>query len=297
MDGPVLEVAGVTVARGGRQVLHGVSLTVEPGGITALLGPNGAGKTTLMDAIMGQVPLASGRVRVKGTDIRDDPRACRRRIGYAGQEVAVFPPLTVLENVSAWAAMSGVGTQPRAQAVDDVLQVLFLSHLTDRPVRTLSGGEQRRVHCAMSMVGRPEVLLLDEPTVGVDPTTRTALLDHIDQLAAAGVAVLYSTHYLHEVERRAADVVMLQQGGVIARGSAEALISHYCTSVIQARVRRGDEVEHLTQPTSDPAGDLVQLLGHVQASGGSVVSLEVRTPTLEDAFAAVMAEGEACGAA
>lgn len=297
MSDAVLEVDGLTVDRESRRVLHGISLTVRPGEIIALLGPNGAGKTTLMDAVTGRLRPVGGSVRVAGHDVARDPRACRRRIGYAGQEIAVFPTLTVAENVTAWAGMSGLRRGQRTQAVDDVLRMLFLAELADRQVRTLSGGEQRRVHCAMAMVGGPDVLLLDEPTVGVDPTTRTALLDHIGQLAAGGTAVLYSTHYLAEMEKRAAAIVMLRQGRVIASGPATELISRYCTSVIEMRVVRAGKTDTVVVPTSDPAADLMRLLDEVRSGDGELAGVEVRTPTLEDAFTQIVAgKGEVCGA-
>ncbi|SDH49239.1 ABC-2 type transport system ATP-binding protein [Actinokineospora alba] len=292
MSAPVLSVEAVSVDRGGRRVLHDVSLDVSAGQIVALLGPNGAGKTTLMDAITGRVPLAGGSVRVGGDDLATAPRACRRRIGYAGQEIAVFPTLTVTENVASWAAVSGVARAARTRAVDDVLRLLFLQDLAHRPVRELSGGERRRVHCAMAMVARPPVLLLDEPTVGVDPMTRSALLDHLTQLADGGTAVLYSTHYLHEVEKRAAVVVMLREGKVVASGQADELISRHCTSVIEMTVERGGETRTVVVPTSDAVTDLARLLDGLRADGDRLVGVEVRRPSLEDAFTHIVSTSE-----
>jgi ABC-2 type transport system ATP-binding protein len=290
MADTTLRVDGVSVVRDGRQVLREVSLDVEPGRIVALLGPNGAGKTTLMEAITGRVALAGGRVLLGPADVARDPRALRRAIGYAGQEVAVFPTLTVAENVTAWAALGGVPRRSRGPAVRDALDVLFLGDLAGRAVHTLSGGERRRVHCAMAMVTKPPVLMLDEPTVGVDPTTRAALLDHVGQLAAAGTGVLYSTHYLHEVEKRASTVVMLRAGEAVARGPAGELISRHCRSVIEIRSRRpGEPAETLVVPTSDPAADLGRLLEDVRARGQRLLGVEVRTPTLEDAFTQILA--------
>lgn len=294
MTAPRLVAELLQVRRGHRAVLHGVSFTIVAGEILGLLGPNGAGKSTLMDAVTGRLALTGGNVRVDGHDLREDPRVCRRRIGYAGQEVAVFPTLTVTENVAGWAAMTGVPRGERRRAVRDVLEALQLEPLAGREVRRLSGGEQRRVHCAMAVVSRPPVLLLDEPTVGVDPHTRAALLDYVRAFAASGRAVLYSTHYLHEMEKLGSQVLMLEHGRVVAEGTVAALISRHCVSVAELRVQGPDDAEPRTVvvPLSRPEVEIVQLLESIAEQGIRLLGLQVRRPTLEDAFSQIIARAQ-----
>jgi ABC-2 type transport system ATP-binding protein len=281
----VLDVQGLTVRRGGRAVLSAVSARIERGRILALLGPNGAGKTTFMDSVVGRVRRESGSVLVAGRDVAAAPRWCRARVGYAHQELAVYPTLTVTENVAGWAAMTGLPRRARAEATAGALAAMRLEEVRTRQVRTLSGGERRRVHCAMALVGSPPLLLLDEPTVGVDPATRRAVLDHVRQLAAAGTAVCYSTHYLHEVEALDAEVLLLRDGRVVAAGPVRELTARHGQQVIAVRTDGPGGTETVTElPTADPAADLPGVLADLGRRGVALRGLEVRAPSLEDVF-------------
>jgi ABC-2 type transport system ATP-binding protein len=280
----VLEVRGLSVAYGDRRALRDVSLTIEAGQILGLLGPNGAGKSTLMGAVVGAVRPAGGTIRVAGIDIAAQPRRARARTGYAEQELAVFPTLTARENVTDWAAICRVPRRARAEAVDRTLSALLLDDVADRQVRTLSGGQRRRVHCAMATVARPDLLLLDEPTVGVDPATRRAVLDHVRELAAAGTAVCYSTHYLPEVETLDATVVLLADGAVATRGRVGDLLDRYGSTMIDLRVA---DDEGGTRTVSTAVAGPEALPGVLQGLGPDLARLagvEIRRSSLDEVF-------------
>ncbi|OKI02551.1 hypothetical protein A6A06_16175 [Streptomyces sp. CB02923] len=290
----ILEVRGVCAAYGKHTALRDVSLTIEPGRIVGLLGPNGAGKTTLMDVVVGKTRPTSGSVSVCGMDVARQARACRERIGYAAQDLAVFPTLTARENVRNWAGISGVGRSGRDRAVDVALSAMLLEDVADRQVRTLSGGQQRRVHCAMATAARPPLLLLDEPTVGVDPATRRALLQHVRELAAEGTAICYSTHYLPEVEALDAEVVLLKDGRTAARGRVDDLLGRFGQTVIEMHFKEDDDGTGTAGSVSvvaDGPGDLPKVLRGLGPDLDRLAGLEVRRPSLDEVFDRIVEEG------
>lgn len=276
-----LKVEHLTVARGGRDVLVDISFSIRAGQVVALLGPNGAGKTTLMDSIVGKTRPRAGSVRVGGRLVDAHGRWCRSRIGYADQELALFPTLTVWENVWGWSAFTGLAGLARKIAVRDALSAMLLERIQRRLVRELSGGERRRVHCAMAVVARPPILLLDEPTVGVDPNTRRAVLNYVRALAGDGAAICYSTHYLHEVEHLDADVVLLRDGRMLVDGGVGDLIARHGNPVIEIQAA-DSELIHV--PSDDPSRDVPRLLDQFRREGRKLTSLAIRSPTLDDVF-------------
>ncbi|SCG53990.1 ABC transporter ATP-binding protein [Micromonospora halophytica] len=285
----MLRIDGLSISYGRRPALRDVSLTVVPGQVLGLLGPNGAGKTTLMNAVVGAVRPGAGTVTVGGLDVTRHPKRARAQVGYAEQEIAVFPTLTARQNVNDWAAICGVGRRRRAEAVAATLSALLLDEVADRPVRTLSGGERRRVHCAMATVARPSLLLLDEPTVGVDPATRRAVLGHVRDLAAAGTAICYSTHYLPEVEALDADIVLLARGRVATRGAVAELIDRHGSTVVDLRLLGDDgETRTVSRQVIGP-DDLPAVLQGLGADLGRLAGVEVRRSTLDEVFDHVVA--------
>lgn len=293
MTTAILEVDGLTAAYGRRTVLRDVSLTIEPGQILGLLGPNGAGKTTLMDAVAGKVRPVAGTVSVCGIDVTRRTRAARAHLGYAEQDLAVFPTLTVRENISNWAAICGMSRRGHTRAVDATLSAMLLDEVADQRVRTLSGGQRRRVHCAMATVCRPALLLLDEPTVGVDPATRRAVLDHVRALAADGTAVCYSTHYLPEVEALDADVVLLKDGATAARGRVGELLDRFGRTVAELRVRDGDGPTATTRTLSvdlEGPDELPGVLRGLHTDLNRLTGLEIRRPSLDEVFDRIVEE-------
>jgi ABC-2 type transport system ATP-binding protein len=209
------------------QALRGVDLEISEGEIVALLGPNGAGKTTLVSIVAGLHPPDSGRVRVKGVDVLAQPEKARRHLGIAPQQTGVYPVLTVYENLYFFGALGGLGKAALRRRIEEASEAFELLPLLDRQARFLSGGEARRLHTAMALMHDPALLLLDEPTAGVDVGTRSRLLEVVRGLAERGSAICYSTHYLGEVEELSASVAILDHGRIIARDSLEGLLRNH----------------------------------------------------------------------
>jgi ABC-2 type transport system ATP-binding protein len=204
------------VVRGGRVVLPNVSLDVRPGAVTGLLGPSGSGKTTLMRSIVGVQIVATGEVSVLGRPAGSPEN--RRRVGYVTQAPSVYGDLTVRENLDYFARVLGVPGERVAEAVETVA----LGDHADQVVRTLSGGERSRVSLATALLGHPDVLVLDEPTVGLDPVLRRDLWSTFHRFAEAGTTLLVSSHVMDEADR-CDDLVLMRDGEVVATGTPDEL--------------------------------------------------------------------------
>ncbi|MFE1802419.1 ABC transporter ATP-binding protein [Streptomyces sp. NPDC059517] len=254
---------------GGRRVLDEVDLVAESGEVVSLLGPNGAGKTTLVSIVAGLLRPDAGSLSILGTDVvrRSStsstsraprvPRAARGRIGLAAQDVAVYPTHTVEENLRFFGALAGLRRGELRASVDTLIETLDLAPLRRRRARELSGGQQRRLHVGCALVHRPRLILLDEPTAGADPQTRRALLRQVRALADDGSTVLYTTHYLQEVEELDARVVVLGDGRVREDAGVDQLIARYTRSELVLKFA-GDPPE-LPWPGARVAGDTVFL--------------------------------------
>jgi len=204
--------------------LEGVDLEIAAGEVVALLGPNGAGKTTLVSIAATLRRPDAGRVAVDGVDVVRLPRLARARLGLVPQELGVYPTLSVRDNLRLFGELGGLRGAELARRLAGVAELLALERLLDRPARTLSGGEARRLHTAMGVMRTVPLLLLDEPTAGADPETRLRLLALVRALAADGTGVCYTTHYLPEVDQLGASVAILDAGRIVARGSLDALV-------------------------------------------------------------------------
>lgn len=209
---PVVEVADLRVTRGGTEVLHGIELTVHPGELVGIVGPSGGGKSTLMRAIVGVQQQVRGTARVLGLDAGSP--AVRSRVGYVTQAPSIYADLTARENLEFFAAIQGVD----ADQVQQALATVDLSAAADQVVGTMSGGQQSRVSLATALLGDPPLLVLDEPTVGLDPVLRRSLWATFGELAGAGAGVLVSTHVMDEAER-CDRIALLRQGRVLATGT------------------------------------------------------------------------------
>lgn len=214
---PAVVVDNLRVVRGGRLALAGLSLTIKSGKVTGLLGPSGSGKTTLMRALVGVQIVESGTVNVLGEPAGSP--ALRHRIGYMTQAPSVYGDLTVEENIRYFARVLGA---PRAR-VDEVIETVGLSAEAGRVVDRLSGGQRARASLAAALVGKPEVLVLDEPTVGLDPALRRDLWQTFANLAAAGATVLVSSHVMDEA-RRCQELLLLREGHVLASGRVDDIL-------------------------------------------------------------------------
>ena len=295
----VLEVDGVHKSYGGRPVLRGVDLTIAHGEITGLVGLNGAGKSTLVSIVSGLLAPDAGRVRIGGVDVATHPRRARGLLGLAPQDLAIYPSVRVIDNLTLFGRLAGVrGARLRAR-IDQVADALELEKLFERQARTLSGGEQRRLHTALAMLHEPELLLLDEPTVGVDVATRGRLLRALKDIAATGVAVGYSTHYLAELETLGGSVAVLHDGRIVRRGTLAELVDEHGTAGVDLgfdeeipagvdfgpdAVRRGSTVR---VPSTNPAKTAAHLLALLGEHSSQVRSVELVRPNLETVFLAL----------
>jgi ABC-2 type transport system ATP-binding protein len=219
----VLEVEGARRSFAGRVALDGVNLALAAGEIYGLLGPNGAGKTTLVRAICGRVRLDAGQVRLLGRDPVCEPRA-RRGLGLVPQELALYSDLSARENLQIFARLMGLGGRESQAAADRLLDRIGLAERAGDPVATLSGGMRRRLNVAAGVIHRPRVLLLDEPTVGVDPTARESIHDLLRDLRRDGLAILLTTHDLEQAAELADRVGMIIDGRIRAQGPVPELI-------------------------------------------------------------------------
>ncbi len=301
----MIEVEAVAKRFGATQALAGVDLAVERGKVLALLGPNGAGKTTLVRILTTLLKPDSGHARVAGFDVVADAGPLRSAIGLAGQYAAVDELLTGRENlelVGLWYHLDKREYRRRAQ---EVLERFALTDAGDRLVKTYSGGMRRRLDIGASLIGRPPVLFLDEPTTGLDPRTRNDLWLFIEELVAAGTTVLLTTQYMEEAERLADRIVVIDTGKVIAQGTAEQLKDRLGGDLLEARVtdhadldRAATLLAELAQavPHLDPDQQRVS----VPTKGGTrfliaagrrfeddeipLADLGIRRPSLDDVF-------------
>lgn len=290
----MLEARHVTKNYGDVVALRGVDLDVEAGTVVSLLGRNGAGKTTLLSAIAGLRRPDSGTVTVGGIDLWADPAAAAQLVGIAPQETGIYRAVTVAENLAFFGDLAGLSKRDRDRRVHEVAEQLSLTALLDRKATQLSGGEARRLHTACALVHQPKLLLLDEPTVGADVATRGELIEAVRQLATDGAAVVYTTHYLPEVEALAADIVVIDDGQILARGTQHDLIERYRVSGVEVEFNGPVEVndairDDLTQlsPTrwrlgaAESIAEATQSLATVDAT---IVSAEFIRPDLERVF-------------
>jgi ABC-2 type transport system ATP-binding protein len=232
---PALAITGVHKSYRDVSALRGVDLEIEPGEIVALLGANAAGKTTLISIAAALCRPDAGGVWVDGVNMLTHPERGRRSLGVATQETGVYPTLSVRDNLRFFGELVGLRRKMLVERLESVAEAFGLSAVLDRETRVLSLGEVRRLHTAMIMLGRPPLLLLDEPTTGVDVGTRARMLELVRDLAMDGSAVCYSTHYLVEAEQLGASVAVLHHGRIVARDTVQTLIGCYGQSAIELR--------------------------------------------------------------
>jgi ABC-2 type transport system ATP-binding protein len=221
----MIEVENLRKAFGDLAAVDGVSFQARPGEIFGLLGPNGAGKTTTISCISGLLTPTSGRVRVDGRDVVRDGAEARRALGVVPQEIALYEPLTARENLEYWGGAQGLRGAALKQRIDQVLDLTGLADRAREPVGRFSGGMKRRLNFACGVLHHPRILLLDEPTVGVDPQSRVRLLDLVRAEAKGGTCVLYTTHYMEEAETLCDRLAVIDHGRIIAHGTLAELRS------------------------------------------------------------------------
>ena len=304
-----LEVDELTVEFGDAVAVDGVSMSVPAGTVMALLGPNGAGKTTTVRTIATLVPPTSGTVRVAGVDVVTEPHRARGLLGLSGQYATVDDSLTGRENLAMIARLSGFGRRAAGRRADELLERFGVADAAGRRVRTWSGGMRRKLDLAGALVAAPPVVVLDEPTAGLDPPSRETLWESVRGLAAEGSTVLLTTQYLEEADRLADDVTVIHRGAVVARGGPEELKRRFGTSTVTVRMASADDAGRVREVVGDGfvsvevVGDVVTVealdgaeavaavVSALAVAGIAVVEASVRAPSLDDAFRSLTVDG------
>ena len=295
MSEAAISVSGLHKSYGENEAVRGIDFEVAAGEVFGFLGPNGAGKTTTIEILEGYRERSAGEVSVLGVDPGSPTRAWRNRVGLVLQECELDPLWTVEEAVSLFACF-----YRRPRPVAETIELVGLGDKRDARVGTLSGGQKRRADVAIGIVGDPDLIFLDEPTTGFDPSARRDAWNMIEGLRALGKTVFLTTHYMEEAQHLADRVAILREGRIVAQGRTEELgeklgrrtVIGFTLSdglgvdEVRARVSApvalsGNQVEI---ETSEPQGDLYRLLGLAEERGATLAELEVRRPTLEDIF-------------
>jgi ABC-2 type transport system ATP-binding protein len=272
---PAITVSDLHKSYGSYEAVRGVDFEIATGEVFGLLGPNGAGKTTTVEILEGYRQRDSGEVSVLGEDPQLTGTEWRERIGVVLQSSAMYPNLTVAEHLRLFA-----GYYERPRDADEVLELIGLVDKRNARVRTLSGGQQRRLDLGLGLIGDPEVLFLDEPTTGFDPAARRAAWDVIRSLRTLGKTILLTTHYLDEAEQLSDRVAVLREGTIVAIGRPEELSGATPSTEIRYR-RDGQEV---VVSTHEPTRVLNELTAEALAEGRELDGLTVRRPTLEEVY-------------
>jgi ABC-2 type transport system ATP-binding protein len=302
-SGPAIKVEGLRKSFDETVVLDGVDLAVDEGTVFGLLGPNGAGKTTIVRILSTLVPADAGELRVAGHDVRDDADGVRRAIGVTGQFSAVDELLTGKENLRLMADLHHLGRVAGPRRVAELLERFDLVEAAHRPASTYSGGMRRRLDLAMTLVGSPRVIFLDEPTTGLDPRSRRTMWDAIRELVAGGVTIFLTTQYLDEADELADRIAVLDRGRVVAEGAADELKRRIpgghvrlefaapealaaATGLFAAASSDEDRLS-LQVPNDGSVASLRRLLAQLDDAGIEVAHLSIHTPDLDDVFFAV----------
>jgi ABC-2 type transport system ATP-binding protein len=299
-----IEAQGLVKRYGKTRALDGLDVAAETGQVVAVLGPNGAGKTTFVRAVATLLRLDAGVLRVAGHDVARNPGAVRRVIGLAGQFAAIEPAMTGRENLEMVARLFGSDRPAARRSANAVLDQLGLLEDADRLARTYSGGMRRRLDLGASLVGAPRLLLLDEPTTGLDPRSRIELWQAIGDLVDAGTDVLLTTQYLDEADHLASQIVIIDHGRAVATGAPAELKARIGGSVIELHVREAPDLDRVaallgrtvqidestrrvTVRVDSDRERLTSVLRSLDAAGIEVEDISLRQPNLDEVFLAL----------
>src|SRR5437879_5726888 len=272
---PAIEVSGLRKAYGSLEAVRGVDFEIHEGEVFGLLGPNGAGKTTTVEILEGYRRRNAGDVTVLGHDPQDPGPEFRQRIGVVLQQSELWPNLSVRETHRVFA-----GYYERPRDIDEVIELVGLTEKRNARVKTLSGGQKRRLDLGVALVGDPDLVFLDEPTTGFDPAARRAAWEMIRSLRSLGKTILLTTHYLDEAEQPADRLAALREGEIIREGTPAELTGGSNETEVRYRKDGREVVVHMTEPTRL----LQQLTAEALAEGRELEGLSVRRPTLEDVY-------------
>ncbi len=307
---PVLRATGITKRFGDRLAVDGVSLEIAAGETYGLLGPNGAGKSTTISVLSGLLAPDSGEVVVAGTHIRPGATDGKSAIGLVPQDLAVYPDLSATENLDFFARLQGMGKARRARRIGEVLEITRLVDRRGDKTDTFSGGMKRRLNIGIGLLHEPKLLVLDEPTVGVDPQSRNAILESVEALSGKGLAVLYTTHYMEEAQRLCHRVGIIDEGRLLTEGPPselsgivgehERLVIGFSGNARDAADRLGSidgvtevavdgsSVRMLVDRASERLGAIIESL---TAAGVAITSVDVDRPDLEAVFLHLTGKG------
>jgi ABC-2 type transport system ATP-binding protein len=289
----VLSLRGLGKDYGDRTAVQALDLDVVRGEILGLLGPNGAGKTTTISMACGVVTPTRGSVAIAGVDLAKQPYAAKAKLGLVPQDLAIFEELSALQNLRYFGALYGV------RDVEWTLDVVGLRDRAKEPVKRFSGGMKRRLNIACGLVHKPELLVLDEPTVGVDPQSRNHIFETVKSLHARGMTVIYTSHYMEEVETLCDRVAIIDHGAIVALGTIGDLVAKYAGKGVELEIAGDlDAAARAAEPHAtvtregaflrvEPTGHLAPVLAAIEATGATIARIESRQANLETAFLAL----------
>ncbi|WP_029452196.1 ABC transporter ATP-binding protein [Clostridium algidicarnis] len=283
--------------------IDNLSLDIREGDIFGLLGPNGAGKTTLINSMLGLTKVDSGSIKIFGKDIKDHEMYVKKNIGIVPQEIALYQDLTAYENLMFFGRLYGLRGEKLKEAVESAFEFTAIEGRKNEIVKQYSGGMQRRLNIACAIVHKPKLVIMDEPTVGIDPQSRNQILNSIKMLRDNGATIIYTSHYMEEVESICNDVAIIDKGRVIAKGSKEELkdfvyteekiiirvsaVSFTLVNNIKAikGIKECEVEENLLNITSEKNKvGISSILTIIEQSGVEILSVNIEKPTLESVF-------------
>jgi len=300
----MLVVDHITKSFGKKEVVRGVSFSIEKGETFGLLGPNGAGKSTTISMICGLFPYDSGDIRVGGKSVKEHPMETKQKIGVVPQDIALYPTLSAKENLIFWGKMYGLSRAAAKKRADEVLAYVGLEERAKDKIETFSGGMKRRVNIGVALMHEPELLIMDEPTVGIDPQSRNHILETVKKLNEKGMTVIYTSHYMEEVEYLCERIAIVDHGKVIALGTKSELcnrladgfmvklqVNHYDEQLLQKLqalpvVERivGDEDSNTIDIALTHSDAVGMVVSEVVGNRVQIAKLEVQEPNLEALF-------------